>query len=329
MTPQETAFRPAIRQEVPKHALQTVRRTVRPPHHHRRPRSFPGQARAATWTQVSNTVDVSCAAFTYHPAADWFLPAGTPKGLVYLQHGFSRSNGNLADLAEHYAAAGFAVFAPTLPSADIFGCTVSNLGNNAPFLNNVATWLGQADNANGALARSYANALSKAGRAAAALPTSYVIAGHSAGGEVAAYVANRLRTTYPGQFARVRLVQLLDPVKSFIGSNMATGLNGLNLTSTPIFAISSPPYTANSNANGTVELTTDVHRPFLGVRLTTGSHCDAEGASTTGCARSSTVRPSRATSPHCRPSRLPGPTMRSAARPAPRTTPAARTTSHC
>lgn len=244
--------------------------------------SLPGQAQAAGWTQVSNTVDVPCAAFTYHPDVDWFLPSGTPRGLVYLQHGFSRSNGNLADLAEHYAAAGFVVFAPTLPSADIFGCTVSNLGNNAPFLNNVATWLGQANSSSGALARSYANALSRAGRPASALPTSYVIAGHSAGGEVASYVANRLRTTYPGQFARVRLVQLLDPVKSFIGSNMATGLNGLNLTSTPIFAISSPPYTANGNASGTVELTNDVHRPFLGVRLTTGSHCDAEGASTDG-----------------------------------------------
>ncbi len=244
--------------------------------------SLPGHAQAAGWTQVSNTVDVPCAAFTYRPDADWFLPSGTAKGLVYLQHGFSRSNGNLADLAEHYAAAGFAVFAPTLPSADIFGCTVSNLGNNAPFLNNVATWLGQANSSSGALARSYANALSRAGRPASALPTSYVIAGHSAGGEVAAYVANRLRTTYPAQFARVRLVQLLDPVKSFIGSNMATGLNGLNLTSTPIFAISSPPYTANGNASGTVELTNDVHRPFLGVRLTTGSHCDAEGSSTDG-----------------------------------------------
>ncbi|MET7425104.1 alpha/beta hydrolase [Dactylosporangium sp. NPDC005555] len=245
--------------------------------------SLPGTAaQAATWTQVSNTTDVSCAGLTYRPATDWFLPAGTPKGLVYLQHGFSRSNGNMADLAGHYAAAGFVVFAPTLPSADIFGCTVSNLGNNAPFLNNVAAWLGQANTASGALARSYANALSRAGRPASALPASYVIAGHSAGGEVAAYVANRLRTTYPGQYAKVRLVQLLDPVKSFIGSNMATGLNGLNLTSTPIFAISSPPYTANSNANGTVELTNDVHRPFLGVRLTTGSHCDAEGASTDG-----------------------------------------------
>jgi hypothetical protein len=239
-------------------------------------------ARADTWTQVSNTADVSCAGLTYRPSADWFLPSGTAKGLVYLQHGFSRSNGNLADLAEHYAAAGFAVFAPTLPSADIFGCTVSNLGNNAPFLNNVATWLGQADNAGGALARSYANALSRAGRPASPLPASYVIAGHSAGGEVAAYVANRLRTTFPSQFARVRLVQLLDPVKSFIGSNMATGLKGLNLTSTPVLAISSPPYLANSNASGTVELTKDVHRAFLGVRLTSGSHCDAEGASTDG-----------------------------------------------
>ncbi|GHJ48021.1 hypothetical protein Cs7R123_53630 [Catellatospora sp. TT07R-123] len=238
---------------------------------------------AATWTQVSNTVDVSCAAFTYHPAADWFLPATTsPKGLVYLQHGFSRSNGNMADLAEHYAAAGFVVFAPTLPSADIFGCTVSNLGNNAPFLNNVAALLGTANNASGALARSYANAAAKAGRSGTSLPTTYVIAGHSAGGEVAAYVANRLRSTYPSQYARVALVQLLDPVKSFIGSNMPTGLKGIAPTGVPVYAISSPPYTANSNANGTVELTGDLHRPFLGVRLSTGCHCDAEGASTDG-----------------------------------------------
>ncbi|MBV1852658.1 alpha/beta hydrolase [Catellatospora tritici] len=238
---------------------------------------------AVTWTQVSNTVDVSCAAFTYHQSSDWFLPATTsPKGLVYLQHGFSRSNGNMADLAEHYAAAGFVVVAPTLPSADIFGCTVSNLGNNSPFLNNVAALLGTANSGSGALARSYADALAKAGRPSTGLPTKYVIAGHSAGGEVAAYVANRLRSTYPSQYARVALVQLLDPVKSFIGSNMATGLKGIAPTGTPVYAISSPPYTANSDANGTVELTTDLHRPFLGVRLTTGCHCDAEGASTDG-----------------------------------------------
>ena len=39
---------------------------------------------------------------------------------------------------------------------------------------------------------------------------------------------------------------------------------------------------AFSNASGTVELTNDVHRAFLGARLTTGCHCDAEGASTDG-----------------------------------------------
>jgi predicted dienelactone hydrolase len=76
----------------------------------------------STFVEASTTVDVKCAALTYHQAADWFFPsAATPKGLVYLQHGFSRSNGNMADLAEHYAAAGFLVFAPTLPSTDLFG----------------------------------------------------------------------------------------------------------------------------------------------------------------------------------------------------------------
>ncbi|BCJ48175.1 hypothetical protein GCM10010168_25350 [Actinoplanes ianthinogenes] len=61
---------------------------------------------------------------------------------------------------------------------------------------------------------------------------------------------------------------------------MATGLTGLAATSLPLRTVSSPPYLANSNASGTVELTGDLDRDFLGVRLTTGSHCDAEGAST-------------------------------------------------
>ncbi|GID90784.1 alpha/beta hydrolase [Amorphoplanes digitatis] len=243
----------------------------------------PSGAQAAGWTAVRTTVDVPCAAFTYHPAADWYFPAtGSPRALVYLQHGFSRSNGNMRDLAEHYAAAGFLVFAPTLPSADIFGCTVSNLGNNNPFLNNVAAWLGTASNPAGNLARSHAAAAAKAGRAGQALPATYIIAGHSAGGESATYVANRLRTAYPAAFARLALVQLLDPVKSVFGNNEPAALAGLAGTALPILAISSPPYLGNSNANGTVALTGALDRPFLGVRLVTGCHCDAEGASTDG-----------------------------------------------
>jgi hypothetical protein len=241
----------------------------------------PSTANAATAAEVDGSISVPCWIYTYKPDADWYFPATTsPKALVYLQHGFSRANDNVADLARRYQAAGYLVVAPTLPSADIYGCTVNNLGNNTVFLNSVATWLGNAGNPSGALATSYATAAAKAGRSGTNLPAKYVLAGHSAGGEAVTYIANRLRTTHPAAFANVQHLQLLDPVKSLFGNNMATGLNGLSGTSLPILTISSPPYLANSDASGTVALTGTLGRPFLGVRLTTGSHCDAEGSST-------------------------------------------------
>ncbi|MFJ6797210.1 alpha/beta hydrolase [Streptomyces sp. NPDC091268] len=230
--------------------------------------------------KVSNTVEVRCAFLVYKRAGDWYFPAGAPKGTVWLQHGFSRSNDHLEDIARRYAAAGFVVFAPTLPSADMFGCTVSNLGNNTAFLNNVADLFGKAADPNDKLGRSFADAAAKAGRPGLSLPAEFVFSGHSAGGEAVSYVANRLRTQYPAAFARLSGLVLLDPVNSFTGLNMANALNGLNTTNLPMHAISSPPYLANSQASGTKELTTDVHRDFLGIRLSTGSHCDAEGAST-------------------------------------------------
>ncbi|BCJ76785.1 hypothetical protein CS0771_63290 [Catellatospora sp. IY07-71] len=232
--------------------------------------------------EVSNTVDIRCAFYVMRASADWYFPSGTPRGLVYLQHGFSRSNGNMQDLAEHYAAAGFVVFAPTLPSANLYGCTVNNIGNNTDFLNNVADLLGKATDPNDKLGRSFADARNRAGRAGLALPTTYVLSGHSAGGEVASYVANRLRTTYPAQFGRVKALVLLDPVKSPVGSSTVDAFRGLRTTGLPMYAISSPPYLANSDASGTVALTGEVPRPFLGVRLTSGCHCDAEGGSTDG-----------------------------------------------
>jgi hypothetical protein len=240
----------------------------------------PSTANAAA-AEVDGEIAVPCWIFTYKPDADWYFPATTsPKALVYLQHGFSRANDDVADLARRYQAAGYLVFAPTLPSADIYGCTVNNLGNNTVFLNSVAAWIGTASSPSGALATSYAAAAAKAGRSGSTLPSGYVLAGHSAGGEAVTYIANRLRTTFPAAFANLRHLQLLDPVKSIFGGNMATGLNGLAGTSLPILTISSPPYLANSDASGTVALTGTIDRDFLGVRLTTGSHCDAEGAST-------------------------------------------------
>ncbi|MEU4084830.1 alpha/beta hydrolase [Streptomyces aureus] len=244
------------------------------------PASGAEQEASAGVVKVSNTVDIRCAFLTYKRSGDWYFPAAAPKGTVWLQHGFSRSNGNLEDMARHYAAAGFIVFAPTLPSADTFGCTVSNLGNNTAFLDNVADLFGKASDPGDKLGRSFADAAAKAGRPGLRLPEKFVFSGHSAGGEAVSYVANRLRTHYPAAFARLSGLVLLDPVNSFTGLNMANALNGLNTTNLPIHAISSPPYLANGQASGTKELTTDVHRDFLGIRLSTGSHCDAEGAST-------------------------------------------------
>lgn len=238
--------------------------------------AVPAPASAAA-TVVSNTVDVACGTGTLHPAADWYFPATTsPKGLVYLQHGFSRSKSNMAALAGKYQADGFLVFVPTLPSSNSSGCTVNNTGSNPAFLRNVAGWFGA-----GGLATSYAAAATKAGRTGSPLPAPLVIAGHSAGGDAVTYIAGILKTTYPAAFANLKYLQLLDPVKSPSGTNMATGLAAIASTPLPVYTISSPPYTANSNASGTVELTTTLSsRPFLGVRLTTGSHCDAEGSST-------------------------------------------------
>jgi hypothetical protein len=242
----------------------------------------PSAAQAAA-VEVDGEISVPCWISTYNQDADWYFPATTsPKALVFLQHGFSRSNGNMADLARRYQAAGFLVFAPALPSINLYGCTVNNTGNNTAFLNNVAAWLGQATTSTSALARSHAAAATAAGRPGSTLPTKYVLAGHSAGGEAVTYIANRLRTTHPSAFAALKYLQLLDPVKSPAGSNMATGLSGLANTSLPVYTISSPPYLSNSNASGTVELVNQLDRPFLGVRLTSGSHCDAEGASTNG-----------------------------------------------
>ncbi|MEU4163382.1 alpha/beta hydrolase [Actinoplanes sp. NPDC026670] len=240
----------------------------------------PATARAAT-AEVDGDITVLCGTSTYTQDADWFFPDTTsPKALVFLQHGFSRSNSNVAALARKYQAAGFLVFTPTLPSTNSSGCTVSNQGDNTAFLNNVTAWIGEAGTSTRQLATSYAAAAATAGRAGSTLPAKYVLAGHSAGGDAVTYIANRLRTTFPAAFANLKYLQLLDPVKSPSGTNMADALTGLAGTSLPITAISSPPYASNGQASGTVELVNRIDRPFLGVRLVTGSHCDAEGATT-------------------------------------------------
>ncbi|GGV18388.1 hypothetical protein GCM10010182_44700 [Actinomadura cremea] len=236
----------------------------------------------AAVTRIQTTVDIRCAFTTLEQSADWYFPSGTPKGLVWLQHGFARANDHVADLATEYAAAGHIVFAPTLPTGNIFGCTLQNIGNNTDFLGNVADLFAKMSDPNDELGRSFAGAKAEAGRPGLTLPASLVFSGHSAGGEAVSYVAGRLRTDGAAAWARVRGLVLLDPVKSFIGSNLATGLNAVNGTGRMIRTISGPDGTCNSSGSGTDLVQARVTSPFVGVRLPGGAHTDAEGASTDG-----------------------------------------------
>lgn len=235
---------------------------------------------AQTVTRVDTTTDTRCAFLTYRTPTSWYFPAAQPKALMWVQHGFSRTKDQMDDLARRYAADGFLVVTTTLPSANIFGCTVQNLGNNTGYLNNVADLFGKKDTSD-RLARSLATAKQRAVRPDVSMPEKLVLTGHSAGGEAVAYVANRLRTSYPSAYANLRGVILLDPVPSIAGSNLSTGLQGLS-GSRPVYTISAQPSTCNSGGAGTGLVTRTLAQDFVGVRLTSGVHTDAEGASTNG-----------------------------------------------
>ena len=177
---------------------------------------------------ASSTTAVRCAFRTYNLPTDWYLPspATPPVGLLYAQHGFAESKADFSEFASAAAAAGFVVFVPTLPTADLFGCTVQNLGNNTRFLGNVASLFATAGDPLGALSTSYAAAVAKIGRPAPPLPTALTIIGHSAGGEAALYIAQQLTAPNHGT-ADLRGVVLADPVRSVIGDSTVSSLQAL------------------------------------------------------------------------------------------------------
>ncbi|MVU78100.1 alpha/beta hydrolase [Nocardia sp. ET3-3] len=234
---------------------------------------------AAESPVLPGTIDLPCATSTLRQTVDWYLPAGAPRGLVWVQHGFARASENVAALSESLAAAGYLVFAPSLPFLNLDGCTLQNLGDNTAFLDQVARLFATADDPSGALTRSLAAAAARAGRTAPELPRRFVFLGHSAGAEAVEYVAHRLHTTAPAIWPRVRGLVLLDPVKSFLGNNTDVALTDLDPTGLPILTISGPPSLCNALGSGTAALQTLLHRPFVGVRLPTGEHTDAEGDS--------------------------------------------------
>lgn len=228
---------------------------------------------------ATNTVDVRCQFLTYTVETDWYFPTGTPRALVWLQHGFTESKDDWDETARTLAESGYLTMATTLPTADIFGCTVSNIGNNTPFLNNVASMLAGLGDPTSALGRSHANAASQAGHAGQAMPQKLLMSGHSAGGEAVLYVANRLRTSHTTTFAKLKGLVLADPVKSFIGDNTDAALTGLSASALRVHALAAPPYSCNSDQSGTQAVIAKLPGRFHGAQITTGAHGDIFGGS--------------------------------------------------
>ncbi|WP_157122309.1 MULTISPECIES: alpha/beta hydrolase [Nocardia] len=237
---------------------------------------------AADSPGLPGTIALPCAGTTLEQHADWYLPTGAPRGLVWLQHGFARADGNVAALAARLAGAGNLVFAPSLPFMNLSGCTLQNLGDNTVFLDQVARLFATANDPTGPLATALATAAAQAGVTAPALPRQFVFIGHSAGAEAVEYVAHRLHAGAAQAWPNLRGLILLDPVKSFLGTNTDTALADLAPTALPILTISGPPGLCNNFASGTAALQTHLHRPFVGIRLTSGEHTDAEGPSSDG-----------------------------------------------
>lgn len=239
----------------------------------------PGAPAGTAGPVLGGEIAIPCAASHVRQSAEWYLPDGEPRGMVWVQHGFARNSGNVASLARTLSDAGYLVFAPSLPFFDLAGCTLQNLGDNTPFLDEVAELFATAGDPAGPLARSLSDAAARQGVTPPAIPANFVFVGHSAGGEAVEYVAHSLHVRHPGTWDHLRGVVLLDPVKSFLGSNTDRALTDLDGTDLPILAISAPPSLCNNFGTGTTALESLLHRPFLGVRLPAGTHTDAEGAS--------------------------------------------------
>ncbi|WP_194818162.1 alpha/beta hydrolase [Nocardia sp. XZ_19_385] len=226
---------------------------------------------------MTNSVDIACAGSVLHQPADWYFPAGRPRGLVLLVHGFGASKDLYRDLANRLTGAGAVVFAPDLPAMDPRGCALSSLLPNRAFLDNVADLFGTAADPGGALQRSFRDARERAGRPDVVLPENLVLSGHSAGGGVVLHLAQRLATAHPAGFARLRGVLALDPVRGIDTSVTEDALRALATTDLPMLTIATPPSLCNNGADATESMQRHLPRRFLGVRVLTGSHVDALG----------------------------------------------------
>ncbi|OUC77833.1 alpha/beta hydrolase [Gordonia lacunae] len=226
-------------------------------------------------------IATECAGKPVRVAARWYFPPGRPTALVWLQHGFSRTAANLDILARSYANAGFLVVSPTLDSVNLGGCAVAyNIADNAAFARTIGGVFGSGRDTDSPLGASLLRARAAAGRPDVTMPYRMVFAGHSAGGEFVVVAADALRRADPVAYRRLAGLMLFDPVNSFFGRNFASAAAALGASRLPIRVIASQPSVSDNFGQGVSVLQETTRQRFLGSRLVTGIHIDAEGEST-------------------------------------------------
>jgi pimeloyl-ACP methyl ester carboxylesterase len=191
--------------------------------------------------------------------AHWHLPAGPPRGLVTLQHGFSRSCRHLRGTAAAISAAGLAVLC----------LDASMTGGNAALARALADMLAvQLDTGRIALPD---------GRTA---PPRVVVSGHSAGAHFAVVLGAHLARRHPQAVAGA---VLLDPVagRGFAEAALALAEGARR----PVLSIAAAEHPCNARHNAHLPLrrVAEAARAaggdgFIGVVQGEGStHMDAEG----------------------------------------------------
>lgn len=184
-------------------------------------------------------------------SGDWYLPGSQVKGLVYLQHGFTRGGGNYRDLGVALMGQGMMVLSVNAPMS----------GGNESLAQEVATALA---NNPPVPPNGYA------------FPQQLVLSGHSAGGLHVSLVAERM--IQQGQGHRISGLVLLDPVNAFGPFGRTMGVVGA--TAIPVLAVTANGSLCNT-FNDTQGTLRSLPRDYVGIKLTNRStHIDSEGDNT-------------------------------------------------
>ncbi len=224
--------------------------------------------RPSAVTVGHSQLDVPCGPTGTPTPADWYFPTSRqgPRGVVWLQHGFFRSNVNIVSLASYIAAHTNAIVVAPAFSSNPFaagGCWINGTPMHRAVAGLFATRAALQRSADAARGRHVP------------LPRAFVLTGHSAGGNLATAAAGF--TTLPGgAIGELRGVVLYDAV-DYQGDMSAALARLSGRYDRPVLQIASPPSLCNAGAAGTRALVAARPGRFVGVELLGGTHVDAEG----------------------------------------------------